>query len=85
MDMRTALDLAMGVVSFLGAWFVKVIFERLERLDQALREEARALADLRVALATDYTSKDDFKAMADAIFGALRRIEEKLDRKVDKG
>jgi hypothetical protein len=85
MDMRTALDLAMGMVSFLGAWFVKVIFERLERLDQALREEARALADLRVALATDYTSKDDFKALGEAIFGALRRIEEKLDRKVDKG
>jgi hypothetical protein len=85
MDMRTALDLAMGVVSFLGAWFVKVIFERLERLDQTLREEARELANLRVALATDYTSKDDFKALGEAIFGALRRIEEKLDRKVDKG
>jgi hypothetical protein len=40
---------------------------------------------LRVTIATDYTSKDDFKAMADAIFGVLRRIEEKLDRKVDKG
>ena len=85
MDMRTALDLAMGVVSFLGAWFVKVMFERIERLDQALREEAKELANLRVAMATDYTSKDDFKAQFEAIFGALRRIEEKLDRKVDKG
>jgi hypothetical protein len=85
MDIRTAFDLAMGGIAFLGAWFVKVIFERIERLEEGRREEARALADLRVALATDYTSKDDFKAMADAIFGALRRIEEKLDRKVDKG
>jgi len=85
MDMRTAFDLAMGGVSFLGAWFVKVIFERMERLEQTLRDEAREQANLRVAMATDYTSKDDFKAMADAIFGALRRIEEKLDRKVDKG
>jgi hypothetical protein len=85
MDVRTAFDLATGLVAFLGAWFVKVIFDRIERLEQARREEARDLADLRVAVATDYTSKDDFKAMADAIFGALRRIEEKLDRKVDKG
>lgn len=85
MDMRTAFDLAMGGVSFLGAWFVKVIFDRMERLEQALRDEAKELANLRVAMATDYTSKDDFKTMADAIFGALRRIEEKLDRKVDKG
>jgi hypothetical protein len=85
MDMRTAFDLATALVTFLGGWFVKVIFDRMERLEQARREEAKELANLRVAMATDYTSKDDFKAMADAIFGALRRIEEKLDRKVDKG
>jgi hypothetical protein len=84
MDMRTAFDLAMGGLSFLGAWFVKVIFERIERLEQALREEWREQANLRVTMATDYTSKDDFKAQFEAIFGALRRIEEKLDRKVDK-
>jgi septal ring factor EnvC (AmiA/AmiB activator) len=85
MEMRTAFDLAMALVAFLGGWFLKVMSERIERLEQARREEAKELADLRVVIATDYTSKDDFKAMADAIFGALRRIEEKLDRKVDKG
>jgi hypothetical protein len=85
MEMRTAFDLATALVAFLGGWFLKVMSDRIERLEEGRREEARALADLRVTLATDYTSKDDFKAMADAIFGALRRIEEKLDRKVDKG
>jgi septal ring factor EnvC (AmiA/AmiB activator) len=85
MEMRTAFDLAVALVAFLGGWFLKVMSERIERLEQARREEAKELADLRVTLATHYTSKDDFKAMADAIFGALRRIEEKLDRKVDKG
>jgi hypothetical protein len=85
MDLRTAFDLAAALVAFLGGWFLKVMSERIERLEEARREEAKELADLRVTLATYYTSKDDFKAMADAIFGALRRIEEKLDRKVDKG
>lgn len=35
-------------------------------------------------LAADYARKD-FKVMTGAIFGGLRRILEKLDRKVDKG
>lgn len=84
MDLTTAFNLAMALVAFLGGWFMKVLFERIERLEKADREMAKALADLRVELPTHYVSKGDFKDLGDAIFGALRRIEEKLDRKVDK-
>lgn len=77
-------NLAMVVVSTLGGWLLKTLFTRLRDLEKADIQLAQAVNDLRVEMPTHYVSKTDFQQMGDNIFQALRRIEDKLDKKVDK-
>lgn len=85
MDMNTAFGIAMGVVSFLGGWFLKVLFGRIERLEQADRDLADTVNELRVELPSRYISKEEHLQSATELMRVLQRIEDKLDRKVDKG
>jgi hypothetical protein len=58
--------------------------ERLRTLEQADLAMVQAVSKLREELPTNYIRRDDFKAGMDQVFQALRRIEDKLDSKVDK-
>lgn len=105
-ELSTAFNIALSLVAFFGGWFMKVLFERIKRLEDAdekmtegfsaMRDQTMsAMTEIRVELPTNYISKTDFKALGDNIFNAIRslgtdtreslkRIEEKLDMKVDK-
>lgn len=83
-DLRTAFDMAMMLVAFLGGWAWKTINDRIRELEKSDKAMAQAMNDLRVAMPTNYVHKDEFKASLDAIHTVLRRIEDKLDQKVDK-
>lgn len=85
MDMNTAFGIVMGVVSFLGGWFLKVLFGRIERLEQADRDLADTVNELRVELPSRYISKEEHLQSSTEMMRVLQRIEDKLDRKVDKG
>jgi len=84
MDLHLAFNVAMSIVAFLGGWLLKTLFERIKSLEKADHELAKEVAQLRVDLPTHYVSKGDFQQLGDNIFNTLRRIEDKLDRKVDK-
>ena len=45
----------------------------------------KALNDLRVEMPTTYVRQAQHKDSLDNIFNALRRIEDRIDNKVDKG
>lgn len=83
-DLRTAFDLAMMLVAALGGWAWTSINGRIRDLEKSDRDMTEALTALRVALPTSYVHKDEFKSALDAIHAVLRRIEDKLDNKVDK-
>ena len=85
MDMNTAFGIAVGVVSFLGGWFPEVLFGRIERLEQADRDLADTVNELRVELPSRYISKEEHLQSSTEMMRVLQRIEDKLDRKVDKG
>jgi hypothetical protein len=74
----------MLLVSFLGGWLIRTLFDRIKDLETADQRTAEALSNLRVELPSRYTAKDDFHKLGDSIFEALRRIEDKIDRKADK-
>ncbi len=84
MDMNLSFQIAMGLVSFFGGWFLKVLFQRIEQLEQTDAELAKVISDMRVDLPTHYVSKNDFHQALDNIHAALRRIEDKIDSKADK-
>lgn len=82
--LRLALEVALGVAAAAIGWFLRVVIDRLQRIESAMIQDVAALNELRVVLAKDYITKDDHKSALDNIFNALRRIEDKLDKKVDK-
>jgi len=74
----------LALLQFFLGFFVKTLFDRITKLENQDGKLATAINELTVSLPTHYVLKNDFTKMGDDIFNALRRIEDKLDTKVDK-
>ena len=73
MDTQQIINVALGLVAFLGGWVLNNITKAIERLDTDVR-----------ALPATYVSKDDYRRDIDDIKEMLGKIFDKLDAKVDK-
>jgi len=73
MDTQQIINVALGLVAFLGGWVLNNITKAIERLDTDVR-----------ALPATYVSKDDYRRDIDDIKEMLGKIFDKLDSKVDK-
>jgi hypothetical protein len=73
METQQIINLALGLVAFLGGWVLNNITRTIERLDTDVR-----------AMPTSYVSKDDYRRDIDDIKEMLGKIFDKLDSKVDK-
>ena len=84
MDSQTIINTVIALVGFLGGWILKVIWEGVKDLqvvDKLLTEKVNTI---EILIAGNYMSKHDFDKIAAAIFAKLDKIEDKLDKKVDK-
>jgi len=84
MDSQTIINTVIALVGFLGGWILKVIWEGVKDLqvvDKLLTEKVNTI---EILIAGNYMSKQDFDKIAAAIFAKLDKIDDKLDRKVDK-
>ena len=84
MDPQTIINTAIALVGFLGGWILKVIWEGVKDLQSADKILAEKVNTIEILIAGTYMSKLDFDKIAAAIFDKLDKIEDKLDRKVDK-
>lgn len=69
-----------GLIGF----FLKAIWDSVKDLQVADKELSEKVASIEVLVAGDYVRKADMSDMQKALFNKLDRIEEKLDKKVDK-
>lgn len=81
---QTIFNIAVAVAGFLGGWVLKVIWEAVKELQTADKILVEKVGSIEVLIAGNYMSKQDFDKIAVAIFAKLDKIEDKLDRKVDK-
>ena len=84
MDPQTIINTAIALVGFLGGWILKVVWEGVKELQSADKILAEKVNTIEILIAGTYISKQDFDKIAAAIFAKLDKIEDKLDRKVDK-
>ena len=84
MDPQTIINTAIALVGFLGGWILKVVWEGVKDLQSADKILAEKVNTIEILIAGTYMSKLDFDKIAAAIFAKLDKIEDKLDRKVDK-
>jgi hypothetical protein len=84
MDSQTIINTAIALVGFLGGWILKVIWEAVKELQFADKILVDKVNTIEILIAGNYISKHDFDKIAAAIFAKLDKIEDKLDKKVDK-
>lgn len=77
-------NISVSVVGFLGGWWLKVLWDAVKDLQAADKELAEKVGEIEVLVAGSYITRHDFDKIAAAIFAKLDKIEDKLDRKVDK-
>ena len=73
MDTQQIINVALGLIAFLGGWVLNNITKAIERLDTDVR-----------AMPMTYVAKDDYRRDIDDIKELLGKIFDKLDAKVDK-
>lgn len=81
---QTFFNIAVAVAGSLGGWWLKVMWEAVKDLQDADKVLAEKVGSIEILVAGSYMSKHDFDKIAAAIFAKLDKIEDKLDRKVDK-
>jgi hypothetical protein len=69
-----------GLIGFL----LNVVWQAVKDLQVADKELAGKVAEIEVLVAGAYVRKDEFTQSVNALFAKLDRIEDKLDKKVDK-
>ena len=84
MDPQTIINAVIALVGFLGGWILKVVWEGVKELQLVDRVLAEKVNTIEILIAGNYITKQDFDKIAAAIFAKLDKIEDKLDKKVDK-
>lgn len=77
-------NIVIGVAGALGGWWMKAIWEALKELQKTDAELTQHVNNLQILVAGQYMRRDEFDRTSAAIFAKLDRIEDKLDKKVDK-
>ena len=81
---QTIFNVAISVSGFLGGWWLKVLWDAVKDLQLADKILVDKVNTIEILIAGTYMSKIDFDKIVAAIFAKLDKIEDKLDRKVDK-
>jgi hypothetical protein len=71
------INVMIGVALSVIGWFARQMWDAVNSLK-------KDLGDLEVKLPTEYIRKDEFSERWVEVLSSLRRIENKLDQKVDK-
>lgn len=69
-----------GLIGFL----LNAVWQAVKDLQKSDKEIAAKVADIEVLVAGDYVKKNEFQDNIKALFAKLDKIEDKIDRKVDK-
>ena len=81
---QTLFNIAVTVSGFLGGWWLKVMWDAVKDLQSADKVLVEKVSSIEILVAGNYMTKSDFDKIGAAIFAKLDKIEDKLDRKVDK-
>ena len=90
MDPQFLINIAFGLVSFLGGWLIKMVMSHItdikDRHDRLLIKHIEDMEDLlekhtnlALSMPEKYVSKDDFSTFIERIDARFNRLEEKLD------
>ncbi len=83
MDQAIINWLLAGFGALIG-FLLNAVWQAVKDLQEADKSLANKVAEIEVLVAGAYVRKDEFTQSVNALFAKLDRIEDKLDKKVDK-
>ena len=81
---QTFINWALGILSMLGGFLLNALWQAVKDLQKADKELADKVAAVDRVVAGDYVRRDESQDMTKALFQKLDRIEDKVDKKVDR-
>lgn len=84
MDSQTLINALVGGFSAAVAFILRVLWEGLRELQKADVELTAKVSDMQLLVAGNYVKKDELDGIIKALFAKLDKIEDKLDKKVDR-
>ena len=82
---QTIINAIIGGFAAAGAFILRVIWEGLRELQKADVDLAAKISEIQLLVAGNYVKKDELDGVIKALFTKLDKIEDKLDKKVDRG
>lgn len=83
-EFQILFNVVLGVAAFLGGFMLHAIWDKQQKLEETDTKLAEKVAAIETLVAGNYVTRDEFSKHIDALFRKLDKIDEKLDRKVDK-
>ena len=77
MDVQILVDIAIGLISFVFGWLLKIVWGAITELKEDMKETNRLIHET-------YVRKDDYRIEMSKIEVMFQRILDKLDAKADK-
>lgn len=81
---QTIVNWALAGASGLIGFLLNAMWQAVKDLQKSDMELADKVSEVEILVAGSYVKRDELSAMTNALFAKLDRIEEKLDKKVDK-
>ena len=81
---QTMINAIIGGFAAAGAFILRVIWEGLRELQKADVDLAAKISEIQLLVAGNYVKKDELDGVIKALFTKLDKIEDKLDKKVDR-
>ena len=89
-DSQIIINGALGLISFLGGWVIRMMWTHLNNIEQDLedlqkhhetdlKEVRKEMADLALSMPEKYVSKQDLDKLEDFINERFNKLEVKLD------
>lgn len=82
---QTLINAIIGGLAAAGAFILRVIWEGLRELQKADVDLTAKISEIQLLVAGNYVKKDELDGVIKALFTKLDKIEDKLDKKVDRG
>ena len=84
MEAQFVINVALGLVCFLGGWVVKNLQDSMKNLQDTDEKLAAKVQSIEVLVAGQYIKREDFERTVEALFAKLDKIESKLDMKANR-
>jgi uncharacterized membrane protein YccF (DUF307 family) len=81
---QTIINWLLGGFGSLLGFLLHAVWQAVKDLQMADKEITEKIGQIEVLVAGNYVKKDEFQDSIKALFAKLDKIEDKIDKKVDK-